>query len=260
MPPRMLPWSEPWLWELRPASGTVPDRPAATVLFLPHAGGSATTFGGWAAALPGPVRTLAAQYPGRGPRFGEPAATELADLVQPLAAALAPLAGPLILVGHSMGAIVGFELAWLLQQRGRTPRGLLASAARPPGAPTLFGNQPKLPPNRELIDLLRRTGGLPAAVLASPDMLSLVLDPVRADLTLIERYDFGAVERRLRCPIVAVGGRDDPLVPPALLDRWRDRGSATVTVHHLDGDHFYFADQLPTVAALVDGLLPAEAR
>lgn len=256
----MVPWSEPWLWELRPDSGIAPERPTATVLFLPHAGGSATTFGGWAAALPGPVRTLAAQYPGRGPRFGEPAATEMSELVRPLAAALAPLAGPLLLVGHSLGATVGFELGWLLQQRGRTPRGFLASAARAPGSPTLFGHQPDLPPNPELIELLRRNGGLPPAILNSPDMLSLVLDPVRADLALIERYDFGAVDRRLRCPIVAVGGRDDPLVPPPMLERWAERGSAGVTVHLLAGDHFYFADQLDEVAALVGGLLPAEAR
>jgi surfactin synthase thioesterase subunit len=255
----MVPWSEPWLWELCPGD-TAADRPVATVLFLPHAGGSATTFGGWAAALPGPVRTLAAQYPGRGPRFGEPAATELAELVEPLAAALAPLPGPLLLVGHSLGALVGFELAWMLQLRGRTPRGLLASAARAPGAPTLFGDRPDVPRNPELIDLLKRTGGLPAPVLASPDMLSLVLDPVRSDLELVERYRFGSVQRQLRCPIVAVGGRSDPLVPRPLLERWRDRGSGGVSVHLLDGDHFYFADQLDRVAALVDGLLPADAR
>jgi surfactin synthase thioesterase subunit len=256
----MVPWSEPWLWELRPDSGAAVERPVATVLFLPHAGGSATAFSGWAAALPGPVRTLAAQYPGRGPRFGEPAATELAELVEPLVAALAPLPGPLLLVGHSLGALVGFELAWTLQLRGRTPRGLLASAARAPGSPTLFGNRPEVPRSKELIDLLRRTGGLPAPVLASPDMLSLVLEPVRSDLALVERYRFGSVERRLRCPIVAVGGRDDALIPRQLLERWKDRGSGGVTVHLFDGDHFYFADQLDRVAALVDGLLPAEAR
>jgi surfactin synthase thioesterase subunit len=258
MSSRPVPWSEPWIWDLRPGGGPEPGEAAATVLFLPHAGGSAFSFAGWAAAIDGPVRTLGAQYPGRGPRFGEPVVRDVPLMVEPLAAALGGLEGPLLVVGHSLGAIIGFELAWWLQERRRPPCGLLASAARAPREPTLFARQPELPPDGELLALLHRTGGLPAGVLDSPELVQMVLHVVRADLELVERYQCGPGERRLRCPIVAVGGRDDPLVPVPMLESWQDYGAGPTSIHLLDGDHFYFAKQLDYLTDLVAQLLSLE--
>src|SRR5262245_63225231 len=109
----------------------VSPRPAASVrLFcFPYAGGGASVFRGWADCLPGAVEVCPVQMPGRETRFREPAFTRLPPLVEALAASLRPhLDRPFAFFGHSLGALVAFELARRLRRdRGPEPIRLFAS-------------------------------------------------------------------------------------------------------------------------------------
>jgi pyochelin biosynthetic protein PchC len=249
-----IPTGDPWLWRLR----REPDEPAATVLFLPHAGGTAANCTTWAEHFPAGVRLLAAQYPGRGPRYTEPHATEIDEWVTPLLRAVDGITGPLALFGHSLGALVGFELAWRLQQRDRDAAVLVASAAPPPHLPNPLLQDGELS-DADLTALLKAHGGLSPQLLAEPEILALAVDGLRADLTIERNYDFGPEPRRLRCPIVVLGGDLDLLVPPELGRAWTDRSAAPADVHVLRGGHFYLLEQPETVAALVSARLPAGA-
>jgi surfactin synthase thioesterase subunit len=246
----MAPTESRWLWNLRPA-GPEHDA-AATVVFLPHAGGSASAFLEWAAMLPDELRTLAAQYAGRGPRLGEPHAVRLDELSRPLTELLDRFDAPLVLVGHSLGALVAFETVRALEARGHPVHGLVVSAARAPDAPTLFRGVDRVPDDGALVALLRDSGGLPAAVTAHDELLELALDAVRADLCMLERYAEGVtLDVRVRCPLTVLCGRSDPLVPVELLEGWArctDGGSSTELV---DGGHFHHVDDLRAVVASV---------
>ncbi len=247
----MAPVSSPWLWDLRP------DDPGdgVTVVVLPHAGGSASAFADWVPGIPAGTRVLAAQYPGRGPRLDEPDAERIEQLVGPLSAELSALPGRLVVVGHSLGAVIGLEVARALQGTSRPVDALVVSSSRAPDAPTLFGGDSTVPRGRELADALRRWGGLPAAVTDHEELLELVLTSVRADLCLLERY---VVEPRetlpLRCPVVVVSGRRDPLVPVAHLDGWQDCTRGGAPVHLLRGGHFHTGDDLGRVTDLIGEL------
>ncbi|GAA0712732.1 thioesterase [Dactylosporangium roseum] len=250
-----IPTDDPWLWRLR----REPAEPTATVLFLPHAGGTAASYATWAGHFPADVRLLAAQYPGRGPRYTEPHAGEVHEWVTPLERSAGGIAGPLALFGHSLGALVGFELAWRLQQRDRDVAVLVASAAPPPHLPNPLPRDGALS-DEDLTALLETHGGLSPALLAEPEILALAVDGLRADLTIERNYDFGPEPRRLRCPIVVLGGDRDLLVPPGLCRAWAERSTAPADVHILPGGHFYLLDQQETVAALVHDRLPGRRR
>ncbi|MFV8127323.1 thioesterase II family protein [Streptomyces syringium] len=255
-PRRACYWSKPWVWDLRPTSGPH----TAAVLLLPHGGGSAHSFIDWPPHFPDHVRVLAAQYPGRGARFREPQAQSMDELWRPLMTAVETLDVPLIVFGNSLGALLGFELAWHLQAAGRPPAALCVSGAwaphaREPGAS--YGDALWSEP--ALVAWLHEYGGMPPQVLDDPDLLEIVLDAIRADLRIVEGYRFGAHQRQLTCPITVLGGADDRLVNESTLKAWAERTQHTTDVHLLPGGHFYFLDHMPYVTGLVRALLPTPA-
>ncbi|WP_080644134.1 thioesterase II family protein [Salinispora arenicola] len=237
-----------WLWDLRSPRGA---SEAGTFVLLPHSGSSAQAYGYWAGKIPETVRAVAVQYPGRGPRYGEPRAPDIAALADALAPVVAGLDPPVHVFGHSLGALTGFELCWRLQEQGRPVAAFYpsASAAVDLHRPILTG--PDALSDARLLNTLRERGGMSADVLADPDLLELALEICRADMLLAETYRFGPPGRRLRSPIIAFGGDQDPAVPVELLYGWPRLGAASSTAHVLPGGHFYLLEHLETVAAAI---------
>lgn len=104
---------------------------------FPYAGGGALIFRTWADGLPAEVEVCPVQLPGRGTRLMEPLFTQLLPLIQALSQALLPLLDkPFAFFGHSLGALVSFELArQLRRQYGVQPVRLFVSAGRAPQLP-----------------------------------------------------------------------------------------------------------------------------
>lgn len=229
-----------WLWDLRPAS----SRTVATLVLLPHSGAMAQAYARWAPWFSDDIRLVAAQYPGRGSRFREEHATDINELANPLAAILAGDPGPLFVFGHSLGGLVGFEVCWQLQRMGRGPDGFFPSAT--PAAHQ--SDALRVPSDAELVEQLLDRGGMDRVALEDPDLLDLVLVACRADWDMTAAYRYGSERRLLRCPIVAFGGAEDSAVPGELLGGWAELTAGAADVHVLEGGHFYFDDQLDTVA------------
>jgi medium-chain acyl-[acyl-carrier-protein] hydrolase len=224
-------------WVLRPRA-----HPGAGLrLFcLPYAGGAASAYRSWDAELAPDVEVCPVQLPGRGSRFREPAFRRLADLVPALAGGLAPLLDrPFALFGHSMGAVVGFELARELRRRGAPAPALLAVSGRQaPRRPEPEPPFAHLPDAEFLEEVRRRYDGIPPEVLAEEELLRLLLPTLRADIEALESHAYSP-EGPLACPISCFGGEDDPHVSVADLEAWRDETSATVTVRTFRGGHFF---------------------
>src|SRR5260370_24843393 len=99
------------------------------------------------------------EYPGHGTRFSEPAVADLALLVAALAGGIAPFGDkPYYFFGHSMGAILAFELTLYLRRHGQAgPQKLFVSAW--PGRNS--GKSLPALPDRELLDPLLTLHGTP---------------------------------------------------------------------------------------------------
>ncbi|WP_433495472.1 thioesterase II family protein [Micromonospora sp. CA-248089] len=237
----------PCLWWLR-RSATPAD---AVLVLLPPAGGSAQTFAGWDLHLPGRLGIAAVQYPGRASRRAEPPAGSVGALAGEVFEALAGHAGPVHLFGHSLGALVGFELSWRLQTERRAPATVIASAAVPPHRRAALGDRLADAAAGDLAMVLTDARTLSPAAARRPQVLHRRAPIYRADFAAAHAYEYGPAVRRLRTPLVAVGGRQDPLVPGAELARWRELTEAPRGVHTLPGGHFYYLDNMAALAALI---------
>ncbi|HEX8360365.1 MAG TPA: alpha/beta fold hydrolase [Longimicrobium sp.] len=218
---------------------TRPDSRARVRLFcFPHAGGSAGSYRSWQDYLPDEIEVCAVQLPGRGFRIEERPFDRLSALTRSAADALMPLLDvPFAFFGHSMGALIAFELARHLRRQGfPQPSHLFASGFRAPHVP-----DPKLPirhlPEADFIAALRKLGGTPESVLDSDD-LRVFLPALRADISLCETYCHGE-EVPLACPITAFGGSQDKLVPARELEAWAGHTAQSFERFFFPGDHFF---------------------
>jgi medium-chain acyl-[acyl-carrier-protein] hydrolase len=209
-----------------------------------YAGNGAAIFRAWSDGLPGDVEVCPVQLPGRGTRLMEAPFTRLSPLVQALAQALAPLLDkPCAFFGHSLGALIGFELARELRRRsGAGPDHLFVSAAR---APQIAPRDRPLHdlPESELLAELRQLNGSPQAVLEDQELMELLLPAVRADFAVCETYAYVS-EPPLACSISGFGGEQDRRVAQRDLDSWRDQTSARFSLRMFPGDHF-FLNRMP---------------
>jgi surfactin synthase thioesterase subunit len=203
----------------------------------------------WAKAVNPAVEVHAVQYPGRADRMRDALVVDAGVLARQIADAMAPLVDrPVALFGHSMGAVLGYEVARLLQERGDAPVHLFASGARPPhdrGDDRVHERD-----DDGVVAELLRLGGTDGEALRDPELRELVLPYVRNDFTLIETY----VHRpgtRLDVPVTAVIGDADPHVNEAQAARWAEVTDGPFSLTVLPGGHFYLADRQADVIAEV---------
>jgi medium-chain acyl-[acyl-carrier-protein] hydrolase len=234
-------------WYIRPLPR--PEAEARLYCF-PFAGGAASAYRCRPSVLPGRVELRAIQPPGRQNRIAEPPHRSCRELVAELVGALAEELNelPFAFFGHSMGALVSFELARELRRRGGPQPALLGISAfeapqrRRTGAP-LSGL-----PDEDLVARVREFGGLPDEVLAAPELLALVVPTLRADLALTENYRYSPGPP-LDCPISVFRGRDDPFARAEGLRDWQAQSTRPLTMREFPGRHFYSTEHADAVVS-----------
>ncbi|NEB13988.1 thioesterase [Streptomyces coelicoflavus] len=248
-----------WFKRFHPAQGV-----RARLVCFPHAGGSATSYFALSrqlARLSPSLEVLAVQYPGRQDRRNEP----LVDDVHALAAQIhrelvsASDDRPLALFGHSMGAVVAYEVARLLEQGpGAPPVALFASGRRAPCRTRVEGTH--LKDDEGLVEDLRTLDGTDVEILADKDLMRMVLPIIRSDYRAIETYRH-RVGPALGCPIAVLAGSEDGRTTGDELADWRLHTSGSYSLDVYSGGHFFVNDHTEGIAnLLVERLRPAAQR
>jgi surfactin synthase thioesterase subunit/glycosyltransferase involved in cell wall biosynthesis len=220
-----------------PAAAWFPgiDAVAAPRLFwFPHAGGGTNT------GIP--VAHVAVRLPGRESRLAEAPFERMAPLVDALATAIEPYLGePFAFGGHSMGAVVAFELIRELRRRGLAmPCVLIASAARAPQF-----RRGHVPPPPKSDEQLLRDLEIP------PELARAVLPSLRADTALYSHYVY-TEDTPLEVPIRAYGGIDDPNIHREHLEGWREQTTSSFAVRLFPGAHFYLRESADEFRAALE--------
>ncbi|QES43772.1 thioesterase [Streptomyces venezuelae] len=245
-----------WIRRYRPA-----DEARARLLCLPHAGGSASFYLPFARAFGPDIDVLTVQYPGRQDRWHEPCVDSVTGLADALLDEVLPWADrPLALFGHSMGAMVGYELAVRLERAGSPPLAVFASGRR---APSRLRDNPSpihLRDDRGLIDELRALSGTDARVFEDEELLRRALPAIRSDYKAAETYRY-VPRPPLSAPVHVIVGADDGRVTPDEAQAWAGHTTGGFSLETRSGGHFYLTEQMSSVADTVSrrilaGLLP----
>jgi medium-chain acyl-[acyl-carrier-protein] hydrolase len=210
---------------------------------FPYAGGGASAYRGWGASLPQEIEVCPVQLPGREGRLREQPFTRPEELIQAVTDALIPWFDlPFVFFGHSMGAMIGFELSRELRRRGQTlPLHLFVSGRRAPQLPTRDEPIHDLP-EPEFIERLRELNGTPEEVLQHAELMKLLTPLLRADFAVNETYSY-LEEAPLDLGISAFGGLADLDVKRDDVEAWSIQTRGRFRMRMMPGDHFFLHPQ-----------------
>ncbi|MFI9506264.1 thioesterase II family protein [Nocardia sp. NPDC052566] len=231
----------------KPSSGALPP-----LLICPHAGAGASAYRAFSKIMSEHFDVLIFQYPGRQDRAREAALTTLPEIA---AGAFAEFRVsehnrglPITVFGHSMGAMVAFELVRAAEAAGVEVRLLAPSAAISPGRAVDLPPHPS--EDEQILDHLSALEGTGAAVLASREVMRMALPVVKADYRAYDDYACPP-EVKVRAKIHALGGAEDHFITPRLLYGWADHSEQELEVTVFDGGHFYLNDNAAGIAELL---------
>ena len=221
---------------------TVPPNEQAKIrLFcFPYAGGSSLIFRTWAKALGPSIAVCPAHLPGRERRLTEKPYTSAPSLVEAIAEAIVPhLDLPFAFFGHSMGALISFELARHLRRRNLpAPLHLFLSGRAAPQQPKVREPVIYNLPAKEFVEKLRQLNGTPREVLEHQELMELMIPLLRADFEICQTYNY-TQEPPLDVPITAFGGLNDHEVTEEMIAAWREQTSGSFMLRMMPGDHFF---------------------
>jgi len=238
--------ADPWIAFRKPSS-----RARLRLFCFPYAGAGASVFRTWADLLPPELDVVPVQLPGRESRIREPLFTNLDDLLQALIGALSGyLDCPFAFFGHSMGGLIGYELAHrLLVEKGLSPEHLLISGRRPPEVADT--EEPlHLLPEAGLIERLRLLNGTPEEIFQHPELLEFLLPVIRADFAVCETYRYRE-KTPLPCHLTVYGGESDGYVNSGSLHHWRTHTQKNFRIRLFPGNHFFLNSERSLVLRFI---------
>lgn len=207
---------------------------------FPYAGSSAlVTYKFLADNLNPDIEVCYVEFPGRGSRIAEPLINEMDSVVKQIAESITKhLDIPFIFLGHSMGALVSYELThYLNAQLISQPKKLYLSAHKVPSASRDCKLMHKLSKEEFLSEIINMNG-VSKEILEHEELLELVLPIIKNDYKLCETYCFSD-KGKLDIPISVFGGNKDVEVTEDHLKGWENFTNSAFKLELFDGDHFF---------------------
>lgn len=232
---------DPWL--LRPVDNSKQVR----LFCFSHAGGNALRYLPWQSELGPAVDVCPIQLPGRGTRVAEAPPTSLPLLIAELAQLLCRYDQlPFVLFGHSLGALVAFELSRYCAAHGtRQPLHLVVSGCDAPRYRKVSRRLHELA-DEALMDVLAQYDGTPPEILAHREFMALLLPVIRADFALVADYQY-ETDALLNLPISVFLGKDDQQMQSREVRGWQEETSVPCEFTAFDGGHFFIDSESDAV-------------
>lgn len=222
-----------------------PNSQAHIRLFcFPYAGASPAFFRDWHKQLLDSIELFVVHLPGRGSRIKEPAFTQMQALTEVIVKEIVPYINqPFVFFGHSLGALIAFEVACeLRRQFNLTPIHLFVAACPAPHL-SPSGSPSYQLPEPEFIERMKIGNGTPDEILKNPKLMAKFLPLMRADAELGDTYTYREQDP-LNSAISVFGGREDFLVSEKELVAWYKYTQNYFRIQMFPGNHFFINNNL----------------
>ena len=233
------------------------------LICLPYAGAGPSIFNTWRPLLQGSVQMLQPSMAGKEKRFAQSPvrsiSLQVSDIAIQIQEQLSSLPEkPVIIFGHSLGAILAYELSRLLSSDSTTRIVHLIVSGSASPLLKRRGNATGLS-DEEFVREVESLAGYTHPALGDKDMRALLLPALRADVEMHESYLHQWV-RPANFNITCLHGRHDQVVYAEEALQWREVTQGSVDLLDVDGGHMFWLEDpellvstIKTVAAnLVD--------
>ncbi|MEK3791128.1 alpha/beta fold hydrolase [Paenibacillus sp. FSL R7-0204] len=216
--------------------------PQATcrIFCLPYAGGMAEIYYPWLNVLPEEFELVAVQYPGHVPGTGDELYTCLNSLAEEIANEISAFSDKkYIIFGHSMGALIAYEVTKRLAgKKVRQPEHLFIAARTPPNLPVVAPMIHKMS-DSEIIQIARAFNALPEEVLQNEDILQMIIPTLKADFEMIGTWKHDHNAPPLNVPLCAFTGMFDSLGVPEQMKEWSNYTSNSFRMITMPEKHYF---------------------
>ncbi|GGS43599.1 thioesterase II family protein [Streptomyces violaceus] len=228
------------------------ERDRTALLCVPFAGAGPSFFHPWRALSAGRWPVVPVELPGRERlilqtpyrNVFEAAKNSVDDIVANLGEGARTM-----LFGHSLGAVLAYELVHLLSARDVRVERLLVSGS--PGPWTQRERRATGLPEREFLARIEEFAGFRHEALDHPEMRDLILPVLRADCEMHENY-VPSTEEPVSVPICSIRGSSDHLVGAEEAQEWRKATTGEFSYAEFPGDHMYLVDRVGEVLDLIE--------
>lgn len=219
------------------------DGNQTALLCVPFAGAGPSFFHPWRELSAGRWRITSVELPGRERRVMETPYRNVIeaakDSVDDIVADLGEGART-VLFGHSLGAVLAYELVHLLSTRDVHVERLVVSGS--PGPWTQRERRAAGLPDDEFLARVEEFAGFRHEALDHPEMRELILPVLQADCEMHESY-VPSTDEPVSVPICSLRGNSDGLVSAEEAQQWRAATTSDFSYLEFPGDHMYLVDQ-----------------
>jgi surfactin synthase thioesterase subunit len=225
---------------------------------FPYAGGSSSIYLKWKPFLAEFIDLHPVELAGRGRRINEALYRDVPAAIDDVFNfVVGELRHPYAFFGHSMGAMIAYELAQKIRRMTLpSPMHIFVSGRRPPHSPRLDDKvYHRMEPEtfrKEVLSL----GGTPPELFQYPELADLYLPLLKNDFKLAETNCCDKPIEPLDCKMSGLFGKEDELAPEA--EGWQVHTKAAYSLHHFEGGHFFIQDQMPAVVSCINNTLRQE--
>jgi surfactin synthase thioesterase subunit len=230
-----------------------------TILFcIPYAGGSATVYMQWKQLLGKHIEVYPVELAGRGARYDEPHDSNFTSMMNDLVTQIKPYAekNAYAIFGHSMGAVLAYELYYMLAEDGLPLPVHLFLSGRP--APVHHTGRKSFLSKlvrEKLGDLFHKYEAIPVEIVKRPELANKFRRVLKSDVRLMNTYAAKPKQAKINCPVTIFSGKHDEISEAELLD-WNSHTNNNCKIIWLNGDHFFLHSRKEELVSVINQTIP----
>lgn len=232
-----------------------------TKLFcIPYAGGSARSYMIWKKYLNDNIMLCPVELAGRGERIDEHCYFEMDVLVEDIVSTIISLLDPGInyaILGHSMGALLAFEVYYKLTEKREQPCHMFFSGHQAPHN-SVDKTKYHLLPDKEFLKIIYRYGGNTNLMMQNEEVRSIFLPILRSDFKMLEKYDYKEKKEKITCNCTVINGTLDNSIMDYNIKEWTIHFGKGYSFVEIEGGHFFILDNCYEVVDIINRTLLQE--